>query len=208
MKKIILSAAAVFAFGFASAQEAEGTGTKGFANGDVFVTGSVGFSSQTTGDYKTSTFEIMPQVGIFVTDNIVVGAVIGYSSTTQPVSAFDPNLVDVDQKTSALAVGAFGRYYATPASDFSFFGELSFVYVTATSEIDQAGSEEFKANGFGLGLRPAVSYFISNNFALEASIGALEYNTTKPDFEGAESTDNFDLNFNLTDIRFGLVYKF
>ncbi|HEX8562627.1 MAG TPA: outer membrane beta-barrel protein [Flavobacterium sp.] len=207
MKKIILSVAAVFAFGFANAQEGTESTGKGFANGDVFITGSVGFSSETTGDFKSNSFNIMPQVGIFVSDNIAVGAMIGYMSTTG-----DTYFAEVDEtlevKTNTLTIGAFGRYYATPASDFSFFGELGAGYVTATSEIDFPGSEESKANGFAVALSPGVSYFISSNFALEASIGALQYTTMKPDAEGAESTDTFGLELNLTDIQFGLVYKF
>lgn len=204
MKKIILSVAAVFAFGFANAQDTEGTGTKGFANGDVFITGSVGFSSSKTGDFKSNSFNVMPQVGLFVTDNIAIGAMIGYKSTTE--DQFD--VAAYELKTNALAVGAFARYYATPKSDFSFFGELGAAYVTSTSETDLPGSTEYKQNGFAVALSPGVSYFISNNFALEASIGALQYSTSKPDVDGAESTNNFGLELNLTDIQFGLVYKF
>ena len=56
MKKIFLTVAAVFAFGFANAQEATTDG--GFAKGDVFVTGGFGFSSEKTGDLKTNGFEL------------------------------------------------------------------------------------------------------------------------------------------------------
>jgi len=205
MKKIILSAAAIFAFGFASAQETEGTGGKGFANGDVFISGSVGFSSESQGDFKSNSFNIMPQVGFFVSDNIAIGGLIGYTSTTS--DEFDGGDF-FEVKTNTLAIGAFARYYATPASDFSFFGELGAAYLTASSEFDVPGSTENKANGFAIALSPGVSYFISDNFALEASIGALQYTTVKPDFDGAESTDTFELELNLTDIQFGLVYKF
>ena len=81
MKKIILSAVALFAFGFANAQEATTTtGGKGFSNGDIFITGAVGFSSQKTGDFKTNTMEISPSVGFFVTENIAIGASLGYAT--------------------------------------------------------------------------------------------------------------------------------
>ena len=73
---------------------------------------------------------------------------------------------------------------------------------------EEQGPLEYEANGFNIGLAPGVSYFVSSNFALEASIGLLSYDTTKPDFDGAESTDTFDLNLNLNNISLGLVYKF
>lgn len=203
MKKIILTAAAIFAFGFANAQDATTTPAKGFSNGDAFISGSVGFSSTKTGDFKSNSFTISPKAGFFVSDNIAVGAQIGYTSSTQDdFNGFDV----VEVKTNEFSVGAFARYYATPASDFSLFGELGVNYNTAKTEIE--GTEVGKNNGFEIAVRPGISYFISSNFALEATIGALSYETSKPDADGAESTDTFGLNINLTDVNIGIVYKF
>lgn len=208
MKKIILSVAALFAFGFANAQDAkETTGGKGFANSDVFVTGSVGFSSTKTGDIKSNSFNVNPAVGFFVTDNIAIGGIIGYTSTTQDQFFADFGGYE-EVKTTAFNVGAFARYYATPASDFSFFGQLEADYVTSKSELTDFDGSDIKSNGFAVELAPGVSYFISSNFALEAQMGSLSYMTIKPDYDGAESTNTFDLNVNLTDIKLGLVYKF
>ena len=197
MKKIVLSAVAILAFGFANAQDS--TGGKGFANGDVFISGSVGFTSEKTGDVKTSGFEVAPKVGFFVTDNIVLGGAIGFQGTTE-----DDGIGD-DVKTNSISAGLFGRYYATPSSDFSVFGELGVNY--ASSKVDN-GVTEAKANGFNVVLAPGVSYFISEHFALEAAIGVLGYSSVKPDVDGAESTNNFELGLGLDDITLGLVYKF
>ena len=79
MKKVLLSAVALLAFGFANAQE-EGKGNGGFAKGDVFVSGAVTFGSSKTGDFKANAFEIAPKVGYFVTENIAVGASVGFQS--------------------------------------------------------------------------------------------------------------------------------
>jgi outer membrane protein len=54
------------AFGFTYAQEASNvpiTGN-GFKAGDVFVTGSIGIGSESTGDDKTNSFNISTKVGI------------------------------------------------------------------------------------------------------------------------------------------------
>jgi len=197
MKKVILSAMALFAFGFANAQDA--TEGKGFAKGSVFASGTVGYRSESTGDVKDNTFTIAPGVGFFVTDNIAIGGQIAYLSNTQEDG------VAADLKTNVFAFGAFGRYYGTPASDFSFFGELGAAYLTGKRE---QGPFEAKTTGFTVAVAPGVSYFLGKNFAIEAKIGALSYGTTKPDGAGAESTNTFDLNLNLQDITFGAVYKF
>lgn len=198
MKKIILSAAALFVFGLANAQDKTETttGGKGFANGDVFVSGSVGFSSTSSGDVDSSTFTIAPRVGFFVSENIAIGGRLGYTSTTE----FD------EDKVNTLEVGGFGRWYATPASDFSIFAELGINYMSTSFEPD--GGDTSKTNGFNIAVSPGISYFVANNWAIEATLGALSYETSKPDADGAESTDTFGLNLNLESIGFGVIYKF
>lgn len=198
MKKVILSVAALFAFGFASAQDVkESTGGKGFASGDVFISGGFGISSTKTGDVKSSSFEITPKVGFFVTESIAIGGKLGYSSDKAENAIIDT----VDE--SRFTVGAFGRYYMTPASDFSVFGQLAFDYSTVD---DKLADDQENEVGVGVGL--GVSYFLSNNFAMEASWAGLGYTTNDNGGDGAESTDSFGLNVDLSSINLGLVYKF
>lgn len=198
MKKVILSVAAVFAFGFANAQE---TVSEGFSKGDVFISGALGFGSTKTGDSKATGFEVAPSVGYFVTENIAVGVRLGFASDKTDV--VDPIVGELKQTT--ISAGAFGRYYFTPASKFSFFGELGLGYRNTKSEL---GPGEIKTNGFAVQVAPGVSYFLSNNIALEASFGILGYSSDKPDFDGADKTDSFAFGLDTRDIRLGLVYKF
>ncbi|MEZ0005705.1 hypothetical protein ABH942_001062 [Flavobacterium sp. 28YEA47A] len=200
MKKIVLTVAAVFAFGFANAQEET---SEGFKKGDTFISGAVSFGSTKTGDFKTSDFEIAPSAGYFVTENIAVGVSVGYLTSKVDVGA-------ADAKNSTFSVGAFGRYYFTPASKFSIFGQLGVNYMSYDNEFNpETGAPgEFKGNGFGVKVAPGVSYFLAKNFALEASFGVLGFETTKPDADGAEKTNSFDFGLDMRDIRLGLVYKF
>jgi opacity protein-like surface antigen len=198
MKKVILTVAAIFAFGFANAQE---TTDGGFANGDVFISGAVGFGSSSTGDVKTNAFEIAPSVGFFVSPNIALGGRLGYLSETD-----DSGVLETKQNT--FSIGVFGRYYMTPAAKFSLFGELAVDYATSKFDDGVPGTDDQKANGFGVQVAPGVSYFLAKNFAIEASWGVLGYSSVKPDVDGAESTDSFQIGLDLRDINLGLVYKF
>ncbi len=202
MKKLLFSMAALAAFGIAQAQE--GTATSGFAKGDLFVSGSVGFSSTKTGDIKNDQFNVTPRVGYFVSENIAVGVQLGVTSGKDTSSDGAGGLVET--KTSGFEGGAFARYYTTPANAFSFFAQLSASFNSTKTEFDAGG--EAKNNGFGLGVAPGISYFVSDHFALETTFGLLGYKTTKPDADGAESTNTFDLNLNLSNVMFGLIYKF
>jgi hypothetical protein len=205
MKRVILTAVAVFAFGFANAQETKEATGEGFSKGDVFISGSAGFSSSKTGDFKANGFDFSPKVAYFVSQNIAVGVSLGVNSIKLSEGA-------EDLKNNTFSAGAFGRYYFTPAAKFSLFGQLGVNFNNYDSEfqLDPAGITlgELKGNGFDVALAPGVSYFIANHFALEATFGMLGYETTKPDTEGAESTDSFVLNLDMATLKLGLLYKF
>ncbi|MFB9108174.1 outer membrane beta-barrel protein [Flavobacterium gyeonganense] len=194
MKKIVLSMVAVLAFGFANAQDSTG---KGFSKGNVFISGSVGISSDKTGDVKESGFEIAPKVGFFVTDNIAIGGRLGYRSDKAE------NAVTDTRDEARLSVGAFGRYYFTPSSDFSLFGELGVDYSSVDDKLADAKANEIGAN-LGLGL----SYFVSSNFAIEATWAGLGFTSNDNGGDGAEKTNSFGLGANLDSINLGVVYKF
>ncbi|KIA90765.1 outer membrane beta-barrel protein [Kaistella jeonii] len=203
MKKILL-VGAVALFASVNAQETE---TVGFNKGNTFMTGAVGYSSQKEGDFKNDSFTIAPSVGYFVTSNVAVGARLEYMNATATTKVLDK---EFKNKSDVFTAGLFGRYYWMPASRFSIFSELNVNYATAKTTVDNGigGTIDSKANGFGFGIAPGVNYFLSKNFALEASVGILNYSSVKPDADGAESTENFNIGLNLRDISLGLVYKF
>ena len=205
MKKILLSAAAVLAFGFANAQEDTTKG--GFSAGDAFISGTVSFGSEKTGDFKTNEFNFSPRAAYFINDNIALGLELGYMHSKEE-NAFEI-------KTNSFEIGAFGRYYFTPANSFSLFTQLEAAYITYKQESESVDFNE--RNGFGVRFAPGISYFISEHFALEATFGVLQYITVKPDgiqfdgqntYESDESTDSFEIGLDMADINFGIVYKF
>ena len=203
MKKIILTAVAVFGFAFANAQEEEKA--FGFAKGDVFVSGAVTFGSSKTGDFKANAFEIAPKVGYFVTENIAVGASVGFQSLK-----FDNGAADATN--SGLGLGAFGRYYFTPADKFSLFAELGFDYTSFDEEFDAedgtvyGGSIESKEVGFGLGA--GMNYFVSSNFSIEAGVADLGYSSNDNGGNGADKTNTFSFGGDWRAVTFGVNYKF
>lgn len=202
MKKVLLSAVALLAFGFANAQEEKSNG--GFSKGDVFVSGSFGITSDkaydmNTGDLlKTNGFSIAPKVGFFVTENIAIGGKLGFGSSKVEVDG-----VSGEDKVNDLTVGAFGRYYFTPGSQFSLFGDLGVDYMSTNYD-----SFDVKRNGINAGLGLGMNYFVSSNFSLEAGLGLLNFSSMKFDFDGAENETSFGLGANLTNISLGVNYKF
>lgn len=198
MKKVILTLVAVFAFGFANAQDAKES-SEGFSKGDVFVSGGIGFGSESTGDFKESGFEFSPAVGYFVTENIAIGARLGFNSAKEE----EPGQEDL--KVNTLGVDVFGRYYWTPASKFSVFGELAVGFGSTKAE---QGPAEFTSKNFGVNAGVGVNYFLSSNWSIEAGWAGLGYNSNDNGGDGAEKTNTFGLAIDLSTINFGLNYKF
>lgn len=195
MKKVILSALAVMTFGFASAQEGNGNG--GFSKGSMFVSGAFSIESSKTGEAKTSGFEIEPKFGYFVTENIAIGGKLGYASSKAEAAG-----VDTEDNT-ALTIGAFGRYYFTPASQFSLFGQAGLDYSSVENKLTDA-----KGNQIGINVGLGLSYFVSSDWAIEATWAGLGYTTNDNGGDGADKTNTFGLDADLRAISFGVVYKF
>ncbi|SDI50148.1 OmpW family outer membrane protein [Winogradskyella thalassocola] len=194
MKKLLFTAA-VAVLGFTSVSAQEEATTTGFAKGDLFVSGSVGFNSSKTGDAKSNDLNFSPSVGYFISENIAleVNLMVG----TEENAAED--------KLTSVGAGLGATYFFTPSSKFSFTVGAGVDY--ANSKFEPNGGGEAKVDTFGFAVAPGVHYFISDKFALRASVGALSYESTKVD--GADdATNDFGLNIDLSDINFGIVYKF
>ncbi|MDG5491418.1 porin family protein [Psychroserpens sp. SPM9] len=199
MKKVLLMAAvAVFGFTNVNAQDENTTG--GFTKGDVYVSGTVGFDSQSQDEAKNNNLNFSPSVGYFVSENIALEFNLLFGSQKQEVG-------DFEQKQSQFGAGLGATYFFTPGSQFSFTVGAGVAYVSSKEEEDGV-DDDFKVNSFGIAVSPGVNYFVSDCFALRASIGALSYTSSKADFDGAEALNTFGLNLDLSDINFGITYKF
>ena len=196
MKKVLLSAVALLAFGFANAQEEKAN--EGFAKGDLFVTGAFTLGSEKTGDVKSSSFEIAPQVGFFLTENIAIGGKLGYKADKAENAGGDT------QDDAGFTVGAFGRYYFTPASKFSLFAQLGLDY----SSMEDKLATDYTEAELGLGLGAGLNYFVSSNFSIEAGVAVLGFSSEKADVTGADGKTGFNFGGDWRAVTFGVNYKF
>lgn len=181
--------------------------TEGFTKGSLFLSGSIGLSSNKTPDgadeVKTTSFNFSPRLGYFVSSNIAVGINASIGSTKYTNTGTDGETKDME-----MTLGVFGRYYFNPANKFSMFLNLGADYVADKRTTEFGGLEtEFKESGFQAGLAPGLHYFISNRLALETSVGLLGFRSMKPDVDNAEATTDFDFNLGLNNLSFGIVYK-
>lgn len=200
MKKAFFTLAALAVVSFTQAQQTDTVG--GFSKGDAFISGNVSYGTQKTDDFKQSSFTVAPMVGYFVSNNIAIGGSVAYTSGKNEGGS-------TETTSNSLNIGAFGRYYFMPSNQFSVFAQLQAGYLTRKNETEGGSfSEEYKENGFAAGFGPGVNYWLSDKFALETFVGFINYSSTEPDVDNAEATNRFNIGLNLSNVTFGLIYKF
>jgi hypothetical protein len=203
MKKIILSALAVCAFTFVSAQDKK-EGGAGLAKGDLVISSDLGFNSLSGSDgivpggvkdAKASTFTLSPSAGYMMSNNLMIQGGLNISSGSTNTGA--PGAADV--KVSGFGVNAGATYYFTPANNFSLGLGGNIRYFSAKDGV--------KTNTVGLDVPMTLHYFVSDNFAITSRWAGLGYSTTKSDAVGAEAVNSLGLNLTMSSISFGLLYK-
>ncbi len=196
MKKIILTAAAVFAISFANAQDKKDSGF-GFAKGDVVVGGNISYSSNDNGTTKTTSSTFSPQLGYFISDNLALGAGLTIGSMDNGTT-----------KASSFGLDLEGRYYFLNLGErFKTYTNFGFGFGSMDSGL--AGADKVKTFNLGGGL--GMNYFVTSKLAINWGLSnILSYGSQKV---GSSSTTNVDLNVNVfqnffNTPTFGLVYKF
>lgn len=211
MKRIILTVAAVFAFGFANAQDITITdteGMKGFKEGDMWAEGSFSFRS---GDIEDS-WSFSPKIGYMIKENIGIGGFLAFSGT-------DDNRTDFSE--DKYGFGAFARYYFLSlgkSKEFQAYGEVGLGYssVKTNGEFDEFGNfipygDDHTDGQFNANIDLGINYFFTSNWAATFELANIvSYNNSNPESGDNSSDLNVEVNlFNniFAQPQFGLLYK-
>ena len=207
MKKLLLSALAVCAFTFSNAQETETTETFGFAQGDIFVEGNLGFDSTNNKNTETKTngFDFNPKGGFFLSDDLAVGVELTVGSNKTEVAGTETS------KTTNFGAGVFARYYFLELGKrFKTNVEFGVGFDSEKNGVTNAVTTSGVEANLGLGL----NYFVKDNIAITFGLSdLLSYSSMKADTDGAKNVSEFNANLNVlnnffTDAQFGLLFKF
>lgn len=201
MKKVLLTATAVLSLTFVNAQK-----------GTFLVAGEIGYNSvknptssdQTsfsTGSENTKTLLFSPKIGYQFNDHFTVGieSTISNNNSTrlsEMITQTGPTYTYVDYKNTTLNLGGFLRYTKSLSGAFSAYADLSAGMLSGKATTTLYGlALDNKYNGFYAGINPAIAIDLKNHLWLNFSVGGLNYNTRKSDFQGAVATSTFDFNF-------------
>ncbi|MEO6550686.1 MAG: hypothetical protein ABIN94_21960 [Ferruginibacter sp.] len=127
--------------------------------------------------------DINPKAGWFVANNLAVGVDVNLGLNTQKGAT-----------SFTYGLGAFGRKYL--GTEYTNLARTTKIFLEANAgfygtNLTGTNITKTSTNGVGLGFGPGISYFITNNIALEA---LAKYNLT---IGLGNSTTNNNINIGL-----------
>ena len=227
MKKLLFIAIVAVSLG-ANAQIEAGKlmigGSFGFGTSSGESTNTMGSTSTTTKDNSTMSFNLIPQVGYMINENLGAGLGIGYdySKTTQ-FEAFDNGTDKFDNisKEGTFYISPFVRYYKNTGERAYAFGEFALpIGMGSYNDLKMNDNNDGvidndprKVFTFATQLSVGFNYFLNDRCALEAKWAGLEYKsstysqegtTGNVDWKNEDKRSNFGLGLDMTAISVGL----
>lgn len=161
MKKVVLTAIAVFGFTLANAQTEKG---KWLVSGGTSLEFSSAKSKAKADNFPTqdgpkiSSFNIKPAVGYFVAENFMIGLSLDYETSTIKFSS------DKVTENSISVIPQVGYYFGKSNVKPFLNAGLGFASVS-NSDVDS------NLNGTVLGINGGVAYFVSKSISLDFGVG-------------------------------------
>ncbi len=187
------------------------------AEGGYFAGGSFNFSissssstsGNTTIDGPTTTrFGINPIAGMFLDDNLAIGAGVGFNLNSQKTPMGDN---DVTVTQTVFSLSPFARYYMG-AENVGLYAEAGIGVGFGGSSVKSGNTTTDGPSifNFDIGVVPGVYYYIAPGLSLEARFGflGLERSQQKDDNDDKEVQTDFGLTLNPSSLSFGMTYHF
>jgi outer membrane protein len=175
--------------------------------GSMMVGGTLSLSKQTPEDNNDTQFSstnFSPSFGYFVTDNLAVGAGLGFTSQTSK----NPTFKSVN---SSIGFGPFARYYKfTTNENFAFFGHAQIMlYSGKTETTSGATTNKSKNSTTSFSISPGFSYFMTKHWALDLSITGFVFQSNDPNKDDDDDKET-SVVFGLSSLspNLGLRYHF
>ena len=198
MKKILFIATIIIMASTAFAQERNIylgiSGIQVGGSGPILGTGV--FYHKYNEDSET-TFGLAPEIGYFISDKFAIGMSIGFNYSIAKYEDWNADISDYERKSenaTGWGIGTYVRYYAIKTERFGLYlqGGLSFI---STKYEYNTKAENF----FYAGIKPCVSYNISDRFTIHAAFGDLGY------YDYNSTTTYFRLSLDAATLLFGLT---
>lgn len=155
--------------------------------GDIQLSGNLNITKNKNTSVESSFFRVAPQASLFLSETTSLGVSLGYSSQKVGTGINE-------QKTDIFTYGVFARFYKSMGDKFYLFLQPAVNFGSG----DINGTD---LTNFSVSVAPGLAYFVSEKVAVEMNFGGLFY--TSQDLDQTINTENYGLNFNLSNITVG-----
>ena len=171
------------------------------ASAQIWVGGEVGFNTwkESNPSLKGNQFTVAPEVGYKLNDKLDVAVLIGYAHAKNADELFDFELLDFDN-ANGFELNPYLRYTFAKAGNFGFFVDGGFTYAL----LHVCGVDK-SVNAWEIGLKPGISYAVSDKVTLVAKVGFAGYQFAK---QGSWKRYEFGLGLDGNNISFGAYVNF
>ena len=167
-------------------------------NAQVYVGGGVGFQTTSQDGNSETFFKLVPEIGYNLDENWAVGIAVGYGEHKTTLKSGN---LKTTAKVKAFEIAPYARYTFAKFDKVNLFVDGTVDYL----HTDNAGD---KNNTFSIGLKPGVAVNLNDKLSFVAHAGFLGWTTSKPDVDGAKSTNTFGFDLDGSDLSFGFYYNF
>jgi hypothetical protein len=176
---------------------------------------------QQTYENKSNRFNINPNVGVFLADNLAVGITASYSSSKQTSPYYEgpaPDLYSQVSKGYSVSAAPFLRYYYLPTETFGLYGQLSagYSYQRGRTNYSSANRLSDKSSGYSVfsNITPALVFFPIAKLGLELTFGSIGYGSGSSQSDNPvsgqpnrkETQSGFGANFGFNNLALGASY--
>jgi len=189
--------------------------------GSLMIGGSVNFSSNneafkdasTVNSIRSTSAGFSPRAGLMLSDKSMLGISVMYSEYGY---RYDYSIYHDEQKQQEFAAGPLFRQYFPLGERAAFF--LQGLALFKTGKTTYSGGNPFRndvrdTNGLSVSISPGVNYFLNDRWALEATLGSINYSTLNADtsdnsqsFGGDSKLNNVNFNLGLSSFTLGINY--
>lgn len=178
----------------------------------ISMTNPVDSSTQSI-DVTANDFNFTVGGGYMLTDEFGAGLTFGLSSLSAPISmSVGDTTIEMEASANIFTIAPTARYFVELDRELYLSFQLSVGYGFGSSS---SGSGEFSIEqSFGIfdaSIKPGITYFMSDNIALDLRAGYIGYNstTTTVDMPGSDpietSNGSFQFLADMSSVQLGIL---
>ena len=147
------------------------------------------FTSNNQDEEKEFNFNLSPNIGIFVSDNFLIGGTLALDYSRLKDDDFD-----FEATSTGFRIGPLLRYYFTD-SKIKPFINFNPTFTSVSQKTEVRGDEaEFDLSGFSMLGNVGVAFFLNEKLSLDLSLGINYTSLGNNNFESNINTTTFGLN--------------